>query len=93
MPALLAPLLIWILSSAVAKIFFALGIGLFTYTGISSLIEEFLDFSKSYIVGLPADFVGLLHLAGVDQALSIVGGALLTRAAINAAKVSVGLSV
>lgn len=39
MQALIVPVLIWVLSSAVAKIFLALGIGLFTYTGLQALIN------------------------------------------------------
>jgi len=91
MPALLAPLLIWILSSAVARIFVSLGIGMFTYVGILSLVRDFLDMSHGFLGQLPSELLSLLHLAGVDQAISIIGGALLTRAAINAA--SVGLRV
>jgi len=91
MPALLAPLLIWILSSAVARIFVSLGIGMFTYVGIISLVRDFLDMSHGFLFQLPSELLSLLHLAGVDQAISIIGAALLTRAAINAA--SVGLRV
>lgn len=87
MPALLAPLLIWILSSAVARIFVSLGIGMFTYVGIISLVETFLDNASGFLSQLPVELLSLLHLAGVDQAISIIGGALLTRAAINAAQV------
>jgi len=92
MPALLAPLLIWILSSAVAKVLVALGIGFMTYSGILALVETFLDQSTGFLSQLPVEILSLMHLAGVDQALSIIGGAMLTRAAIQAAKVSVGLS-
>lgn len=91
MPALLAPLLIWVLSSAVARIFVSLGIGLFTYVGILSLVRDFLDESRGFLSQLPVEILTILHIAGADQALSIIGGALLTRAAINAA--SVGLRV
>jgi len=91
MPALLAPLLIWILSSAVARIFVSLGIGMFTYVGIIALVRDFLDMSHGFLSQLPSELLSLLHLAGVDQAISIIGAALLTRAAINAA--SVGMRV
>jgi hypothetical protein len=93
MPALLAPLLIWVLASAVARVFVALGIALFTYSGIIALVQGFLDSATGFIGGLPASVLALIGIAGIDQALSIIGSALLTRAAINAAKISVGLSV
>lgn len=89
---LLAPVLIWALTSAVSRILLALGIGLVTYTAIQALVHQFLDMAKGSITGLPYQILAILHLAGADQALSIIGGALLTRAAINAAKVSVGLA-
>ncbi|MEB3736225.1 DUF2523 domain-containing protein [Halopseudomonas pachastrellae] len=93
MPALLAPLLIWVLSSAIARVFVALGIGLFTYTGIKSLVEFALDQATQFVGQLPSAVLDLIALAGVDQAISIIGSALLTRAAITAARISVGLSV
>lgn len=93
MPALLAPLLIWVLSSAIARVFVSLGIALFTYTGIMNLVELALDSATQFIGGLPSSVLALIGLAGIDQAISILGAALLTRAAITAARISVGLAV
>lgn len=92
MPALLAPLLIWVLSSAIARVLVSLGIAFFTYSGIVYLVELALDQFSSIIGGLPSSVISLIGLAGVDQAISIVGSALLTAAAIKAARISVGLS-
>lgn len=93
MPALLAPLVIWIIGSAVAKIFVAIGIGFFTYTGVEYALEQALSYFSQYIGQLPTSSLSIIALAGVPQAASVIGSALLTRAAFNAAKVSVGLSV
>lgn len=92
MPALLAPLLVWVLSTAIARVFVALGIALFTYTGIKQLVQFALDQATQFVGQLPAAVLALIGLAGVDQAISILGAALLTRAAITAARISVGLS-
>ena len=93
MPALLAPLLVWVLASAVARVIVSLGIAFFTYNGLVALVEFSLDQATTFIGGLPSSVISLIALAGVDQGISIIGSALLTRAAINAARVSVGLSV
>lgn len=93
MPALLAPLLIWILSSAVARVLVALGIGFFTYAGLVDLVQAGLGQVQAMAANFPAAVLQLCGLAGVDEGISIIGSALLTRAAINAAKLTVGLNM
>lgn len=92
MPLALSAILVWVLSSTIARIFVSLGIALFTYKGIQGLVELALDQATVFFGQLPSVVVSLIALAGVDQAISILGSALLTRAAITAARVSVGLS-
>jgi len=86
MPALLIPVLVWVLSSAVAKILLALGIGFATYTGLQSLISELISLFQSNMSGIPVQILQLMELAGFSQAFSILSSALLARAAIQSAK-------
>ena len=91
MGKLLSGILIWALSSFLVKIFATLGIAVFTYQGLYSLVEGFINSIQPLMSGLPEVMLSFLALAGVPEALSIVVSALLTRAAINAAKAFVGV--
>ncbi len=91
MAKLLALVIGYALSSFVLKLFTTLGIGIFTYYGLSTLIDNFLSLLQPMIVGLPSYILDLFALAGVPEALSIISSALLTRAAINSAKAFVGV--
>lgn len=91
MGKLLSGILIWALSSFLVKIFATLGIAIFTYKGLYALVDGFIDSIQPLMSGLPEVMLNFLALAGVPEALSIVFSALLTRAAINAAKAFVGV--
>lgn len=91
MGRLLALVLGYALSSFVLKLFATLGIGVFTYVGLITLVENFLDLIQPMMSGLPAYLLDILAIAGVPEGLSVVCSALLTRAAINAARAFVGV--
>ncbi len=91
MAKLLALVIGYALSSFVLKLLTTLGIGIFTYVGLSALINEMLGMIQPLFSQLPASILSLLALAGVPEALSIIASAMLTRAAINAAKAWVGV--
>lgn len=91
MGKLLALVIGYALSSFVLKLFTTIGIGIFTYKGLSALINQMLDMIQPLFSQLPAGILSILALAGVPEALSIIASAVLTRAAINAAKAWVGV--
>lgn len=91
MGKLFSGILVWALSSFLVKIFATLGIAVFTYKGLYSLVEGLVDSIQPLMSGLPEVMLNFLALAGVPEALTIVVSALLTRAAINAAKAFVGV--
>lgn len=92
MPAVLVTIISYALGSFVLRFFVTLGIGLFTYKGLSTLIEEMLDLISPMISTLPASLLDILALCGAPEALSIVTSAVLTRAAIKSASVFVGVT-
>jgi len=81
----------WALSSFLLKLFTTLGIGIFTYIGLSELVDGFLSLIQPMMSGLPSYLLNLLAIAGVPEALSLICSALLTRAAIQSAKAFVGI--
>lgn len=90
MPAALAMIIGYALSSFALKLASTLAIGLMTYYGLYTLVEEAIDLIDPMISGLPADVLSILAIAGVPEALSVICSALLTRAAIKSAQVWVG---
>lgn len=66
----------------------SLGIGLVSATAVSVLLSQYIDTALSQASSMPS--LGLLGLFGIDTALSILLGAVLTRASIEASKLSIG---
>lgn len=66
----------------------SLGIGLVSATAVSVLLSQYIDTALSQASSMP--LLGLLGLFGIDTALSILLGAVLTRASIEASKLSIG---
>ena len=66
----------------------SLGIGLVSATAVSVLLSQYIDTALSQASTMP--FLGLLGLFGIDTALSILLGAVLTRASIEGSKLSIG---
>lgn len=91
MARLLALVIGYALSSFVLKLFTVLGVGIFTYVGLSNLVDGFLNLLQPMLTGLPSYILDILAIAGVPEALTIVCSALLTRASINSAKAFVGV--
>lgn len=90
MPAVLVAVLGFVVSSVIVKILFALGVGFFTYTGLTALIDQLLGYVSVTTGGLPASIIQIMNLAGFSQAFSIVSAALVARATIQSMRVFVG---
>lgn len=90
MGKLLALVISWALSSFFLKLFTTIGIAMLTYKGLSSLVDGFLDLIAPMASGLPEYVLNILAIAGVPEGLTIIASAVLTRAAIQAARVWVG---
>lgn len=83
-------LLVWVLAGAVARILAGAGLAIGTYAILGDLLDSFLSLLTSSLNGVSSGFASLLWLAGVGDALSIVGSALVAVAAINSARVFIG---
>lgn len=92
MIALFKALFVWILAGAVARVLAGAGLALGTYSILSGLLDDFLSLLTGSLNGVTSGFSNLLWLAGVGEAISIVGSALVAVAAINSARVFIGRS-
>lgn len=66
------------------------GVGLISYGAITLAITTALGVVQSYVGGLTADVFGVVMLLGFGEALSMIGTALLIRAAIASAGIGLG---
>lgn len=91
MITLFKSLLVWILAGAVARILAGAGLAIGTYSLLSNMLDSFLGLLTTSLNGVSSGFASLLWLAGVGEAISIIGSALVAVAAINSARVFIGM--
>jgi len=83
--------LAWAMSGLIPTLLVGAGLSLVTFTALNPLIESMLEGAASSLNGLPLAAVQWTLLAGVGDALSILGSAILTRLSIVAASNALGL--
>ncbi len=93
MMALLAGLITWAMSGAIARLLIGGGITLVVAAGIETMVSSFMDQAVSAMGGAPGAILQLSLLFGWGEAMSIMGGALLTRVAIMTLANVLGVSV
>lgn len=91
MALLLKSVLIWVVSATLVRLFVALGIGFLTYTGLEAAVSTALSYLAQWVGGMPESIYAIFARIGFFEALSIIGAAMLTSAAIKSVKVFVGL--
>lgn len=92
MPALLISLLGYVLSSFLLKVFAGLGIAVFSYWGLSNLVESALNYMVPLLGALPSGVIAIISMSGVPEGLSVIASAALTRAAFESARAFVGVA-
>lgn len=92
MPQLLMTLLGAFASSFLFRVLGGAGLAVFSYTKIEEYINLFINAVGQQLSNLPATFLQLLALAGVDKYLSITLSALTAATFIMTMKIFVGRS-
>lgn len=64
-----------VLSSIVARIFLALGVGLVSYSGMQLVLDKLKGWVSSSMSGMPNDMYNLALMAGLGVALGYIFGA------------------
>lgn len=90
MPALLITILTAFASSLVARLLLGAGLAFVTYTWINDLVLNIQLEIGHLFNGLPADFLGLISILKIPQAVSVVISALGLAAFIKTSKVVLG---
>lgn len=86
MPVVLASLLgglIQIAGTVAGRVLIGLGLGVVTYTGLSTSLDWLKAQALAQLTGMPADLVGLLAFLKVGVCINIVTSAIAARAVIN----------
>lgn len=91
MGALLKPLIIWILGSALARVLVALGISITTYKGLDALLNAAFAQIHGLVGGMSADLLAILSRFGLFTAMSIIASAMMTVASIKMLKAFAGV--
>jgi hypothetical protein len=63
----------------VLRVLAGLGLGTLTYTGVDTVLSNFIDFSRSTMDTMPATMLAFASIAGVPKALGMICGAMTTR--------------
>lgn len=86
MPSFIAMLLgglVNIAGSITGRVLIALGLGVATYTGLSTSLAWLKSQAISSLTGAPAQLVQLIAFLGVGESISIITSAILVRMTIN----------
>jgi len=87
MPSGIGSLLQKTLGNSVARVLTGAGLSVASYGAITVAITAALSALTSSFSALPSAMLNIILLSGCGQAISIIGAAMLTRAAINSAAV------
>lgn len=86
MPAFLVSALVWLLAGAVARVLLGAGLSIASYVLIEDFVNDGLLYASGYLGSL-GDVGQLMYLAGVGDAMSIIGSAMVVSVTLTAARV------
>lgn len=92
MGELLKRALAWAIGAAIGRIVTGVGITIITYATLNGLLHDYLNELVASIQGVPGSALNILLLAGVSDALGIIGSAALARMAVMTAANALGVT-
>ncbi|ENX58647.1 DUF2523 domain-containing protein [Acinetobacter sp. ANC 5659] len=78
----------WLLSNFAKKVLLGAGVAIVSTVVIQTILTSFINKAINASNSIDHTYLGLLAISGLDQAISIVIGALITRATIVASEMS-----
>ncbi|TNL43666.1 DUF2523 family protein [Acinetobacter bereziniae] len=88
MPALLFAIGSWLLSNFAKKVLLGAGVAIVSSAIINGILSKFIQKAIDASSSVDPTYLGLLSISGIDQAISIIIGALVARATIVASSMS-----
>lgn len=68
------------------RILAGLGLGILSFTAVTTALNAAISLAQGYFTGLPGDIFGLVGLAGIGEGLGIIAGAMVARVAFMTLK-------
>lgn len=78
-----AQFLVWVTGPIVARVLTTLGMGVVSYTGLSSVLVLVFNQVQANLGAMPADVAQIVFLTGIPQSIAIVLSALSARAVME----------
>lgn len=78
----------WLLSNFAKKVLLGAGVAIVSTAVIQTVLTSFINKAINASTSIDHTYLGLLAISGLDQAISIVIGALIARATIVASEMS-----
>lgn len=75
-----------LLGNSAARFLYGGGFALASYAAVTTAVTTSLNAAEGYIGGMGGDLLQIVLLAGVSDALTLIGAAILTRAAWSSGK-------
>lgn len=79
----------WLLSNFAKKVLLGAGVAIVTSAVIQTILTAFIHKAINASTSIDPTYLGLLAISGLDQAISIIIGALIARATIVASEMSI----
>ncbi|GAA0325006.1 DUF2523 family protein [Psychrobacter aestuarii] len=86
MPAVIVLILTWFTRYLILKVIAIVGVAVGSYAIIQTFFDKYVNAGLAQLGGMPSDLMGLVGIAHIDHAISIVLGAMSVRAFITAAR-------
>lgn len=88
MPAILIRILSWLMTSIAGQVMFSLGVGMLSFSSISSLIFWLQERITSYFLGTSSTMLIWIRIFELDYCVSVCLSAFIIRATIMSAQVA-----
>jgi hypothetical protein len=79
----------WLLSNFAKKVLLGAGVAIVSSAVINTILSSFINKAINASSSIDQTYLGLLSISGLDQAISIIIGALVARATIVASSMSI----
>lgn len=73
------------------RVLSSLGLGFLSYSAVTLVMQQAIDFAKTHYQGLPADVLALAGLSGIGEGLGIIASAMIFRVSFNAQRKVIGV--
>ncbi|MDH2648681.1 DUF2523 family protein [Acinetobacter baumannii] len=88
MPAILIRILTWMMTSIAGQVMYSMGVGLVSFTAISSVLSWIQERLITYFLGTSKTILIWINLLDLDYGLSVCLSAFIIRATIMSAQVA-----